>query len=57
MDQDRVSRFQTLINIAAYYRPKENDAYNADEFRRSLEMITQQKVDIWVLGGFNYPNL
>ena len=57
MDQDRVSKFQTLINIAAYCRPKENDAYSADEFRRSLEMITQEKGTIWVLGDFNYPKL
>ena len=26
--------------IAAYYRPKEGDSYSADEFHRSLEMVT-----------------
>ena len=36
--------------IAAYYRPKEGDSYSADEFRRSVEMVSQQKGDIWVLG-------
>ena len=43
--------------IAAYYRPKEGDSYSADEFHRSLEMVSQQKGDIWVLGDFNYPKL
>ena len=43
--------------IAAYYRPKEEDSYSADEFHRSLEMVSQQKGDIWVLGDFNYPKL
>ena len=43
--------------IAAYYRPKEGDSYSADEFHRSLEMVSQQKGDIWVLGDFNYPKM
>ena len=43
--------------IAAYYRPKEGDSYSADEFHRSLEMVSQQKGDIWVLCDFNYPKL
>ena len=34
------------IYIAAYYRPKQNNAYNADEFRRSLEMVSKEKGDI-----------
>ena len=45
------------LHIAAYYRPKENDAYSADEFRRSLEMVSKEKGDIWVLGDLNYPKL
>ena len=39
------------------YRPKEGDSYSADQFHRSLEMVSQQKGDIWVLGDFNYPKL
>ena len=31
--------------------------YSADEFHRSLEMVSQQKGDIWVLGDFDYPKL
>ena len=45
------------LYIAAYYRPKENDVYSADEFRKSLEMVSQQKGDTWVLGDLNYPKL
>ena len=43
--------------IAAYYRSKEGDSNSADEFHRSLEMVSQQKGDIWVLGDFDYPKL
>ena len=45
------------LHIAAYYRPKENDAYSADEFRRSLEMVSKEKGDIWDLGDLKYPKL
>ena len=45
------------LYIAAYYRLKENDVYNADGFRKSLEMVSQQKGDIWVLSDLNYPKL
>ena len=41
----------------AYYRPKENDAYSADEFTKSLEKVSKEKGDIWVLGDLNYPKL
>ena len=30
--------------IAAYYRPAEGDSYSADELRKSLEKVSQQKV-------------
>ena len=32
------------LHIAAYYRPKENDAHSADEFRRSSEMVSKEMV-------------
>ena len=45
------------LYIAAYYRLKENDVYNADGFRKSLEMVSQQNGDIWILSDLNYPKL
>ena len=45
------------LHMAAYYRPKENDAYSADEFRRSLEMVSKEKAGIWVLDDLNYSQL
>ena len=46
------------VNIASYYRPKENDldSFN-DEFKKSLQMISQLKGDVWVIGYLNFPNL
>ena len=43
--------------IAAYYRPKEGDALSTEEFQKSIEMVSQQKGDIWILGDLNYPKL
>ena len=43
------------LHIATYNRPKENDAYSADKFRPSLEMVSKENGDIWVLGDLNYP--
>ena len=31
--------------------------YSAEQFHKSLEMVSQQKGDIWVLGDLNYPKL
>ena len=45
------------LYIAAHNRPKENDAYSGDEFRKPLEMVSQQKGDTSVLGDLNYPKL
>ena len=45
------------LHIAAYYRPKENDACCADEFTKSYEKVSKEKGDIWVLGDLNYPKL
>ena len=36
---------------------KEGDSYSAGEFHKSLEMVSQQKSDIWVIRDFNYPKL
>ena len=33
------------LHIAAYYRPKENDSYSADEFTKSLEKVSKEKGD------------
>ena len=43
--------------IAAYYmyRPKEGDTESVAELRRSLEMASQLKGTLWLLGDFNYP--
>ena len=43
--------------IASYYRPKENDLHSFEEFKKSLEMVTQLKGDVWVLGDLNFPKL
>ena len=44
-----------------YYRPNEENLkkniYSAEQFHKSLEMVSQQKGDIWVLGDLNYPKL
>ena len=45
------------LHIAAYYQPKENDSYSADEFTKSLEKVSKEKGDIWVLGDLNYPKM
>ena len=41
--------------VAAYYRQKEADAESAEELRRSLELTSKTKGNVWVLGDFNYP--
>ena len=41
--------------IAAYCRPKEADAESAKGLRRSLELVSKTKGNVWVLGDFNYP--
>ena len=42
---------------AAYYRPKENDAQSLEEFRRSLEVVSMEKGNKWILGDFNFHKL
>ena len=42
---------------AAYYRPGENDDISAVEFKKSLDIVSQEKGNIWVLGDINYPTL
>ena len=42
--------------VAAYYRPKEADAESTEELRRSLELVSKTKGNVWVLGDFNCPN-
>ena len=41
--------------VATYYRPKEADAESAEELRRSLELVSKTKGNVWVLGDFHYP--
>ena len=43
--------------LAAYYRPKEGDADSSEEFKKSLEIVSSYKGDIWVFGDLNYPKL
>ena len=45
------------LYIASYYRPKENDVDNFEEFRRSLNLASEFKGDIWVLGDLSFPKL
>ena len=45
------------VYIASYYRPKENDLDCFDEFKKSLQMASQLKCDIWVMGDLNFPKL
>ena len=42
---------------AAYYHPKEGDADSSEELKKSLELVSLQKRDIWVFGDLNYPKL
>ena len=43
--------------IAAYYRPSESDEHSALEFKMSLDLVNQEKGNIWILGDLNYPDL
>ena len=43
------------LYIASNYRPKEHDVDRFEEFRRSLNLASEIKVDIWVLGDLNFP--
>ena len=45
------------VYIASYNRPKENDLDSFDEFKKSLQMTSQLKGDIWVMGDLNCPKL
>ncbi|MCG7865188.1 MAG: hypothetical protein JAY74_02330 [Candidatus Thiodiazotropha taylori] len=43
------------LYIAAYYRPRESDVQSLEELKRSLEMVSIRKGNIWILGDFNFP--
>ena len=45
------------LYLASYYRPTENDLHSFEELQKSLEMVTQLKGDVWVLGDLNFPKL
>ena len=45
------------LYIASYYRPHEDDLHSFEELKKSIEMASQLKGDIWVVGDLNFPKL
>ena len=43
------------LYIAAYYRPRVGDAQSAEEFAKSLALVSKMKGNFWILRDFNYP--
>ena len=45
------------LYIGAYYKPKEDDLDSLLELRKSLDLVSKHKGNIWLLGDFNVPKL
>ena len=45
------------LYIGAFYKPKEDDPDSLLELRKSLDLVSKQKGNIWLLGDFNMPKL
>ena len=45
------------VYMASYYRQHEDDTLSASESRKSVDMTSKLKGNIWILGDFNYPKL
>ncbi|MES9882305.1 MAG: reverse transcriptase family protein [Sedimenticola sp.] len=43
------------LHIAAFYRPREDDLPSLEQLRLSLDMVANEKGNIWILGDFNLP--
>ena len=46
-----------IVSEQKEYKTDCEISYSADEFHILLEMVSQQKGDIWILGDFNYQKL